>query len=122
MSLLKKIKSFFSSKSGQAVLDIVLTPTQKAVAALKKTPVGVAILADIKAVSSKDLNGQQKFEAVVANTLPLILEVVQGDGVKAALSDVEDIGRALVQEIYNDEMSQKAVSIAKSILRILGIK
>jgi len=122
MSIFQKIKSIFAGKAGQVVLDIILTPTQKAVAALKQTAVGVAILADIKAVSSKDLNGQQKFEEVVANTLPLVLEIVKGDGIKATIADVEDIGRALVQEIYNDQMSKKALSVAKSILKILGIK
>lgn len=98
-----------------------LTETQKAVAALKTTTIGASVADSINALKNEQLSGTEKFERVVAFTLPLIATFVAGDG-KPALKDVEDVGRALVQEIYNDVVSSKAATIATIILRLLGLK
>lgn len=118
---MKIIKSLIAALKGP-VMAFVLTESQKAVAALKQTPIGAAVASNIAAIESEALSGQQKFEAVVANTLPLIVSYVAQGGVKAVVDDVEDIGRALVQQVYNDTRSTKAGQIAQAILALFGKK
>lgn len=112
----------FGSKAAKSVEAFALTETQKAVAALKQTAIGATVAADIKALTDHNLTGTQKFETVVATTAPLIVGLLGDGGVKKAVADVEDLARALVQEIYNDALSTKAGSVANSILKLLHLK
>lgn len=116
------LKSIIPSKAAKSVIAFALTEEQKAVAALKQTAIGAAVAADIKALKSDTMSGQQKFEEVVKNTLPLIVSMIAEGGVQKTVKDVEDIGRALVQSVFNDVASTKAGSIATTILKLLGIK
>lgn len=104
-----------------SVLNIVPSETAKAVLALKQTDIGVAVANDIEAISSESLAGAEKFEKVLANTLPLINKFLNKQGRSAILSDIEDIGRALVQSVYNDFKSTTAGGIAQVILTILKL-
>lgn len=102
-------------------LNIVPSETAKAVLALKQTEIGAAVASDIKAISSKDLTGAEKFETVLANTLPLVLSFLTGNGLSVALDEIEDIGRALVQSVFNDFQSSTAGKIASVILKLFKL-
>ena len=115
-------KNIFSSSAAKSVEAFALTEAQKAVAALKQTTIGATVAADVKAISDKALSGTEKFEAVVANTMPLIANFLTSGGRKTAIAEVEDVARALVQDVFNDTLSTKAASIASVILKLLGIK
>lgn len=117
MSIFKKIAGLFGGKA----VAIVLSQVDQAVAALKATEIGATVAADIKTMASRELSGSEKFERVLANTLPLVVKFVSGDGGKVALKDVEDIGRALVQSTFNEVVSTKAGGIAAKILKLLGV-
>lgn len=114
-------KKLFGSDAGKSVEAFALTEVQKAVTALSKTAIGATVAADIKALTSSTLTGAQKFEEVVGNTMPLIADVLSNGGTKTYVTEVEDVARALVQQIFNDTVSTKAVSIARSILKLLGL-
>ena len=101
--------------------SLALTEAGKAVEILKATDIGKAVAADIASISDRKLSGVQKFEAVVANTAPLIVKYVTSGGFAAAQGDVVDIARALVQQTFNDIKSSTAPNIARTILKIVGI-
>ena len=107
--------------AADSALNIVPSETAKAVLALKQTEIGAAVASDIEAISSKDMTGAQKFEAVLANTLPLVLSFLSGKGLAVALDEIEDIGRALVQSVFNDFKSTTAGTIAKIILNLFKL-
>lgn len=121
-SIFKKIAKVFHSDSGNAVGEVALSEVQHAVAALKQTDIGKTVAADIKSLKDSTLSGTAKFEQVLGNTLPLIISYASGGGVSAVLTDVESIGRELVQSTFNDVASTKAGSIATAILAMFGKK
>ena len=123
MSIGSFFKKLFGSKAGQSVKAFAMTEVQKAVAALKTTSIGAIVAADIASLKDARLTSAQKFETVVANTLPKIVELATTPGaVKVELSDVESVARELVQSVFNDTASTKAGSIATLILTLLGFK
>lgn len=107
--------------AGHQVQAFAVSEADKAVAALKQTDIGTAVANDISAVSSQSLSGAQKFEAVLTNTLPLVLKFVTGGGLSAVEKDVEDIARSLVQSLYNDFKSTTASKIAGEVLHLVGL-
>jgi hypothetical protein len=122
MSIGKFIKSIFGGSAGQAIKAIALSEADKAVAALKTTAIGGTVAANIKALTNAQMSGSEKFEKVAQATMPLVLTFLVDGGTKAALKDVEDIARGLVQSTFNDVASTKAGGIAALILRLLGVK
>lgn len=111
MSLFKKIGRLF--KSAPAVDHVVV--------ALKKTKLGDAVVDSINAVASKDLTGSQKFEAVVSEIGPRVVEYVQAGGTKAAAADVEDLTRALVQSVYVEVKSVGFEKIVGALIKLLKL-
>ena len=107
--------------AGHSVQTFAISEAEKAVIALKQTDIGAAVANDIQAIASKDLTGPQKFEAVLANTLPLVLKFATGGGFAAVEKDVEDIARSLVQAVFNDVKSTTAGSVAGAILHAIGL-
>jgi hypothetical protein len=95
--------------------------TSKVVAALVATDIGAAVKADILAVKDHSLSGSQKFEKVVANTVPLLLKYATGGGIAAVEADVISIARALVQVVYTDTASTGFGKIAGELLKLLGV-
>jgi hypothetical protein len=122
MSVGSFFKKIFASPQGQSVQAFALTETQKAVVALTKTGLGAAVAADIATLSNSGLTGTQKFEQVVANTLPQIVTLLTSGGRAVTLAEVEDLGRALVQQVFNDTKSTKAGTVATLILGLLGLR
>ena len=118
-NIIASVSGLFAGISGKSIKDFVVSETQQAVAVLKKTEVGQLVAEEIKIVNSSTLSGPQKFEQVLSKAMPLIKDLVAAGGAKVVLKDVEDIGRALVQEVFNDVMSTKAGTIAKLILSLL---
>jgi len=116
------VKKFIRSILGTSAETGFVSEADKAVAALKTTSIGAAVAADVKALSRSDLSGIEKFEQVVKNTAPLIVELLTNDGRKAALSDVTDVARALVQSTFNDIASKRAVNVGRAILAILSVR
>ncbi|WP_022684571.1 hypothetical protein [Sphingobium bisphenolivorans] len=107
--------------AAETALNIVPSETAKAVLALKQTEVGSAIASSIEAVSSKEMTGAQKFEAVLEYAVPLVSDFLTGKGLEVAVDQLEDIGRALVQSIYNDFRSSTAGVIAGLILKLFKL-
>ena len=93
----------------------------KIVAALKTTDIGAAVAADVAAVQSTNQTGEQKFAAVLSNTIPLIVKYASGGGITALEADVEGIARALVQEVYVDVADTGFGKIAGDFAKLLGI-
>lgn len=123
MSIGSFFSKIFGSKAGQSVAAFALTEAQKAVAALKTTPIGAIVASDIAALKNARLTGAQKFELVVTNTMPKVVALVSTPGAVAIeIADVESVTRELVQSIFNDAASSKAATIAQLILTLLGIK
>lgn len=123
MSIGSFLAKIFGSKAGQSIKAFALTEAQKAVAALKTTPIGAIVAADIAALQNARLTGAQKFELVVTNTMPKVVALVSTPGAIAIeVADVESVTRELVQSVFNDAASSKAGSIARLILALLGIK
>jgi hypothetical protein len=106
--------------AGHDVTTFAATEADKAVIALKSTDIGATVAADIASVKDNALTGSQKFEAVLANTLPLVLKYVTGGGLSAVVTDVEDIARSLVQSVFNDTASTKAGKVAADILGLFS--
>lgn len=104
--------------AGHEIVELAGTEVDKAIAAAKATDIGAAVTADIHAMEATDKTGAEKFEAVLANTLPLVLKYVTGGGLSAVIGDVEDFGRQLVQSVFNDVKSTTAAKIAEDILSI----
>lgn len=115
--------SKFKELKVAAATAMALVPSDvaKAVQALRQSEIGSAIASDIEAIASKDLSGAEKFEAVLSNTLPLVAKFVAQGGIEPALKEVEDIGRALVQSIFNDFKSSTAGKIAKLVLSLFKL-
>ena len=107
--------------AAEIALNIVPSETAKVVLALKQTEIGAAVANNIEAISSKSLTGADKFEAVLANTLPLVASFLTGKGLEVAIDEIEDIGRALVQSVFNDFKSTTAGKIAGLILQLFKI-
>ena len=97
------------------------TEADRVVAALKQTSIGDAVVDSIEAIVSADLTGQQKFERVVSEIGPLVLKYVQGGGIKAALDDVDDIARQLVQSVFVSVKSTDFGKLVQQLLRLLGL-
>ena len=116
------VKKFLRSVLGTSAEAALVSEADKAVAALKTTAIGKAVATDVKALSRSDLSGLEKFEQVVKNTAPLIVTLLTNDGRAAAIGDVTDVARALVQSTFNDIASKRAVSVGRTILSVLGIK
>jgi hypothetical protein len=111
MSIFKKIGRLF--KSTPAV--------DRVVAALKQTKLGDATVDSIQAVANSDLSGAQKFERVVAEISPLVVEYVRAGGGKAAVTDVEDLTRTLVQSVYTELKSVGFTQVAATLMRLLKL-
>lgn len=107
--------------AAEIALNIVPSETAKAVLALKQTEIGAAVANNIEVISSKSLTGADKFEAVLANTLPLVAGFLTGKGLEVAIDEIEDIGRALVQSVFNDFKSTTAGRIASLILKLFKL-
>jgi len=118
-NVIATVSGIFSGISGKSIKDFVITETQQAVVVLKKTEIGRLVADEINIANTSGLTNAQKFEQVLTRALPLIRDLVATGGTKVVLKDVEDIGRALVQEVYNDVMSTKAGTVAKLILALL---
>jgi|GEM_PF-2057765 len=107
--------------AAESALNIVPSETAKAVLALKQTEIGGVIANDIEAISSRSMTGAEKFEAVLANTLPLVASFLTGKGLSVALDEIEDIARALVQSVFNDFKSTTAGKLASAILKLFKL-
>lgn len=111
MSIFKKIGGLF--KSTPAV--------DRVVAALKQSKLGDATIDSIQAVTNTDLSGAQKFERVVTEISPLVVEYVRAGGGKAAIADVEDLTRALVQSVYTELKSVGFAKIVSALMKLLKL-
>ena len=107
--------------AADTALALVPSEVAKAVQALRQSEIGAVVASDIEAMSSKDMSGTEKFEAVLANTLPLVVSFVAKGGFEPALKEVEDIGRALVQAVFNDFKSSTAGTIARTVLKLFKL-
>ena len=89
--------------------------------AAEKTTLGHAIVAACTALISSDLTNQQKFEQVVADALPLVLQVAAGGGVALVAADASTLTRTLVQNVYAAEVSTTAGAVAAKLAPLVGV-
>ena len=122
MKLPKLIAKLIGSKAAQEVVAVVVADTTKVVALLMTMPIAHVVRDDIRTIANGSYSGQQKFDIVLGNTLPVLIDLLTGKGFNVAPGDIEDIARAFVQAIYNDTMSTRAGSIARQILALFGIR
>lgn len=107
--------------AADTALNIVPSETAKAVLALKQTEIGGMVASNIEAIGSETLTGAEKFEKVLENTLPLVASFLTGKGLEVAIDEIEDVGRALVQSVFNDFKSSTAGRIANLILKLFKL-
>lgn len=86
--------------AGHSVEAFVLSEPAKLVATLASSSIGATVKADITALMDKSLSGAEKFEQVLASTLPLVVKYATNPG--TIITDAGGIARALVQTLYND--------------------
>ena len=103
---------------GHTVVASATASIDQTIATLKTTEIGKAAANAISAAEEPGLTGAQKFEKAVASTLPTIVDYASKGGVSAAIKDVEDIGRQIVQSVFNELKSTTAPSVATSLLSI----
>lgn len=96
--------------AGHAVEAFALSEPAKLVATLASSSIGATVKADITALMDQNKSGLQKFEEVVANTLPLVEKYVAGPG--TIITDAEGIARGLVQQVYNDVVGAVKAAVA----------
>lgn len=126
MSIFKTIgdavSHFFSSNPlGKALEAEASSVVHQAVAILQQTDIGAAVTAEVKTLQSSSLTGPQKFDQALAIAVPLIIKYAAGGGVALLEKDGLDIGRQLVQTIYNREVSTTAGAAASAILKASGV-
>lgn len=102
--------------AGHQLEEFALSEGQKAVALLKKSDVGQTVAAEIHALADSTLSGPEKFEKVLAGALPLVAKFVAGGGVEVAIEEAEDLGRELVQSVYDDVKSSSVGRIAAAAI------
>jgi FixJ family two-component response regulator len=116
------LEPVFGADNAAHVVDFAVSEVQHAVAVLKTTELGAQVAQIVKDVSAKDLSGAQKFEAALADVLPLAVSFLTTKGaIGLAVSEVEDVARELLQSTFNDVKSTTAGSLAGKILAIFGI-
>lgn len=94
----------------------------KVITALRQTDIGAAVAADISTVEgNSEMNPTEKFDQVVANTLPLVQKFVSEGGVPAAETDLLSITKGLVQMVYLDTASTSFGQLAAPMLKLLGV-
>lgn len=122
MSIRSIFQSIIASVAGKAVKQFVMTEVQKAVTVLKTLPIAATIAADIAALKDARLTSAEKFEHVVANTVPALIALATTKGaIGVVIADAESVARELVQSIYNDTASTKAGTFAQLILKLFGV-
>ena len=108
-------------EAGHEVETFAISEVQKAVAAAKQTDLGAAVTAAINDATTTVLPVAQRLEKVVADIAPQVVRYVSGGGVTAVIADVESFARELVQSVFNDAKSTKAVTVAQAILSMLRL-
>ncbi len=104
-----------------AVKTFGASESLKIIAALKQTDIGTAVANDVSALMSSELTGAQKFEQVVASTVPLLLTYATGGGIAAVEADLTGIARSLVQAVYVDVADTGFGKVAGPLLKLLGV-
>lgn len=116
------IAKLFRTTAAKEAVEVVITATQQAIALLMSLPIAQVIRDDIQTMNTGSMSGQQKFDVVLGKTLPVLVNLLKDHGLEVLVKDVEDIGRGLVQAIYNETASTRAGGIAIRILALFGIR
>lgn len=108
-----------------SLVDQVAVALRNAVVATEgvaeKTTIGALIVADIYAIASQNLSAQEKFAAVVEQTIPTVLGIAAAGGLSLVKGDVLSLTNALVQNVYNAEVSTTAGKTAALLAPLLGV-
>jgi hypothetical protein len=91
-----------------------LTQANKAIEALKQTPVLDHVKASIVALTNENLSGVEKLEKVALEMLPVLLS-------ETGIEATKDFAIQFVQVVYND-LKGEVESLATKILKALGLK
>ncbi|MDR7103008.1 hypothetical protein [Croceicoccus sp. BE223] len=82
--------------------DVPITAGQKAVALIKETSLGTAIMNLISAASLKDVSGMDKFNAVFDGAVAAYRAFTENGGLNGLIASGMSVLRQLVQSLYDD--------------------
>jgi hypothetical protein len=99
----------------------VASEADKVVAQLKTTHIGAAVVTAINDFKSKTMTGSEKFAGVLGQIAPLVLSYAMAGGVPAAIGDVEDLARQLIQSTYNDLQTTGVGKLVTALKGLLGL-
>lgn len=82
--------------------DLAISAAQKAVAIIKETSLGTAIMNLISAASQTDGSGSDKFAAVLAAAQKAYQAFVDNGGLKGIFDSVVSVLRQVIQSLFDD--------------------
>lgn len=104
--------------AGHSVVTFVLTETQKAVALLKTDSGLVGVITNaLTDLEDSTKTGAERFEEVLQLAVPEVIKVATAGASAFAVVETEvfDLGRELVQSIYNDVKGTPASSVIAAL-------
>lgn len=111
---------------GINIIDQVVQGLKTAVVATEgvaeATPIGALIVGFIKDAQNSSLSNSAKLAAVVEQTVPFLVTMAATGGTNLVASNLTSLGTALVQNVYNAEISTTAGAAAVALAPVLGIK
>lgn len=107
----------------KAVVALASTVLMQAVAAAAQrgNPIGDAAFKAITAIETSGLSGSEKKAQVIAAIVPVI-EAEAKKGGTAVVNDIEQFAGMVVEEVVASLKPTSLASIARSILKALGLK
>ena len=104
-----------------SLADFALSEFDKAVAAAKQTEIGKAASEAIYLADRPGLNGEQKMIKAIGIVAPVIVDYVARGGLSAVVTDAEQFARSVIESTLADARETKAGTIAKVVLKLLGL-
>jgi hypothetical protein len=122
MSIKSFFKGIFGSAAGQSVVAAAGTALTQAVAAAAQAgnPIGDAAKAGVAAVESSTMTGAEKKAQVVQSLVPVITALASKNGLNTIVTDVEQFAGMVVEEVVAQMKQTPIVSLAMSLLKLLG--
>lgn len=105
-----------------ALKSFGLSEFDKAVIAAKKTELGAAVAAIVKAVDDPSLTGAQKMTAALEQAMPVVLDYAARGGFVGVLTDTEAFARSLIESTLSDIRTTATARVATALLGLFGIR
>jgi len=118
------MKIFGITITTKAVVALGATALSQAVAAAAQrgNPIGDAAHKAVAAVEGSSLSGIEKKSQVISAIFPVIVGELAKGGITEVIKDVEQFAGMVVEEVVGQFKQTTLLSIAMTILRLLGVK